>query len=122
MRTILVISFLFLSGCNLAHLTQDVGLASSGAIIGSTVSGPVGAASGAAIGSVVSTVLDPLNTQEETTTEVLNTIPEEDRAKVLKNQQMWETVESLGMWSLLIFVLFWLIPDPFTIIRRLLWK
>lgn len=120
MRTLILI--LFLSGCNLAHLTQDVGLSSSGAVIGSIASGPVGAASGAAIGSVVSTVLDPLNTQVESTTEVLEAIPEEDRAKVLKNRDMWETIESLGWYAGLIFVLFWLIPDPFTIIRRLLWK
>ena len=92
-----------------------------GAYVGAQVGGPTGAVIGAGVPAVTIEVLEPLNT-EETTTEILEVVPEADRANVLKNQQMWETIESLGYWSLLVFVLFWLIPDPFTIIRRLLMK
>ena len=79
---------------------------------------PLGSAVGAGVATVAVEILDPLETNRDDITN----IPEEDRADVLKNRDMWLAIESLGYWVIGIFVLIWLIPDPFTIFRRLLWK
>ena len=124
MRIIILCLSLLLSGCNLAHLAQSGSAASLGSLTGTLVTGgnPVGAAVGAGVATVTVEILDPLEVNKESTTDILESIPEEDRARVLIYKELWHTVESLGYWALGIFVLFWLIPDPFTIIRRLLMK
>ena len=124
MRIIILCLSLLLSGCNFAHLAQSGSAATIGSLAGTLVTGgtPLGSAVGAGVATVTVEILDPLEVNRESTTDILESIPEEDRAAVLKNKQIWHAVESLGMWALGIFVLFWLIPDPFTIIRRLLMK
>ena len=120
MRILILCLSLLLSGCNLAHLAQSGSAASLGSLTGTLVTGgnPVGAAVGAGVATVTVEILDPLEVNRDDITKV----PEEDRAAVLKNRDMWLAIESLGLWVLGIFVLIWLIPDPFTIIRRLLMK
>lgn len=118
-RIILTLTLtLLVYGCSVKTLTQN-GLASGGgALVTSLVtSNPAIIAGGAAASSVAVTVLDPLETQEETTTEILETIPEEDRVTYLKYQGLWELLETIGFWALGIFVIFWIIPDPITMVR-----
>ena len=118
MRIILCFCLLILSGCNFAHLAQSGGSASVGALVGGLTGNPVGAAVGAGVATVGVEILDPLETNKDKITD----IPEEDRAEVLKNRQLWMTIESLGWYAGIIFLLIWFIPDPFTIIRRLIWR
>ena len=119
MRILILCLSLLLSGCNFAHLAQSGSAATVGSLAGTLVTGSsLGSAAGAGIATVAVEILDPLEVNRDDITKV----PEEDRAAVLKNRDMWLAIESLGLWVLGIFVLIWLIPDPFTIIRRLLMK
>ena len=105
---IMIVAMFSLSGC-FASLSQDGILSTvssaSAAAVGTAVAGP---AVGLVVGAAAGVATDALIPDDDSID--LTEIPEEDRAAVLKHQQVWMALEHLGIWiigvgALVIFVL-----------------
>ncbi len=88
-------------------------LVATGAVIGATVSAavglpPLGVAAGTTLGAVVPAVTIP--DTEESTLEIIEAVPEEERASVLKYQAFWGFMESLGYYVAIGVGAFFFIP------------
>jgi len=101
-----ILIILFLSGCSQKILKDNISdVAATGASATCTLINPVvGFICGAATGIVVNNAI-PADESPD-----LSEIPEEQRAEVLKNQQMWKMIESLGVWAIGGIAAFFIIP------------
>jgi hypothetical protein len=101
-----ILIILFLSGCSQKIFKDNISdVAATGASATCTLINPVvGFVCGAATGIVVNNAI-PIDESPD-----LSEIPEEQRAEVLKNQQMWKMIESLGVWAIGGIAAFFIIP------------
>jgi len=101
-----ILVIIFLSGCSQKIIRDNISdIAASGASATCTLINPiVGFVCGAATGVIVNDALPPADGPD------LSEIPEAQRAEVLKNQQMWAMVESLGVWIIAIIGSFFMLP------------
>lgn len=101
-----ILIILFLSGCSQKIFKDNISdVAATGASATCTLINPVvGFICGAATGIVVNNAI-PVDESPD-----LSEIPEEQRAEVLKNQQMWKMIESLGVWAIGGIAAFFIIP------------
>ena len=101
-----ILIILFLSGCSQKIFKDNISdIAATGASATCTLINPVvGFVCGAATGVVVNNAI-PIDEGPN-----LSEIPEEQRAEVLKNQQMWKMIESLGVWAIGGIAAFFIIP------------
>jgi len=111
---------LLLSGC--AHLRDNISDA-AGVVTGVATTAATGNVyAGLAVGGATSAGVNLVTQPEESVADVIEQLPEEERAKVLKHEQTWEAVEELGMVlivaaAFVLIVLLWL-PPPQTWFRR----
>ena len=109
---VMMTTCLMLSGCLGSRVDfSDLGTA-AGSVIGAGASAAVGlpplavittTALGATAGAVLVDEPDSL-------TDVIDSVPEEERADVLKAHSMWEAIESLGWWIVMAVLAFFLLP------------
>ncbi len=90
-------------------------LVATGAVIGAGVAAvvgfpPWGVFAGATVGAVVPVVTIPDPSNDEITVEVLEAVPEEERASVLKYKAFYELLESLGYYVAIGVGAFFFIP------------
>ena len=112
MRWLAALALTFtLSGC-LSNISFSDLATTGGATIGAGVSTAAGLAP---LPVIASTVVGAgtgaiLVAEPESTVDILEALLEEERVEALKNQQMWEAIESLGWYAVLGIVAFFLIP------------
>jgi len=101
-----ILIILLLSGCSKNIIRDNLSdIAATGASATCTLINPVvGFVCGSATGALVNSVTPPEDNVD------LTDIPEEQRAEVLKNQQMWKMIESLGVWAIGGIAAFFIIP------------
>jgi len=103
---IVSIAVIFLLGCSSNAIKDNISdISATTATATCTLINPVvGIVCGTATGAIVNSVT-PIEEKLD-----LSEIPEEQRAEVLKNQQMWKMIESLGMWAIAGIAAFFIIP------------
>ena len=99
------------TGC-LSNFSLSDAATGGGAILGAAASVATGLPIAAVVTStaVGATAGSALVGQKESTLDVLEALPEEERASALKNQNMWEAIEGLGWYAMLGILGFFLIP------------
>ena len=112
MRWVVLFLTVFVASCSginstfqslTANTTASVAGVATSVLTGSPLAG---IAIGAGAGVAATEILPPSDTFADT----LEAIPEEERAAVLKNHDMWAAVESLGYYALLGVLAFILLP------------
>ena len=121
MRTMLTLLLLgLLTACTTPNGLNSTAASTTAAVVGTAVGGPiVGVVAGGAAG-VAADILTPSTT--ETETEVIETIPEEQRADVLKNRDIWMAIETLGVWIIVAFGAAWILPTPLSMLVNIFKK
>ena len=103
---------LTLSGC-LGNFSLSDLATGGGAVAGAGVSAalslePTLAVTSTVVGAIAGAAV--VGEQEETIVDVIDSVPEEQRADVLKAHSMWEAIESLGWWIVMAVLAFFLLP------------
>ena len=112
MRWLILTMFLTTSGCLGNFGLNDLatgGGAVAGAGLGAALSlEPTLAVTSTVIGAIAGAAV--VGPQETTIVDVIDSVPEEERADVLKAHDMWAAVESLGFWIIAAVLAFFLLP------------
>ena len=112
---------LLLSGCLTTNELLNTAATTSTATVASLAgaSTPVVALTTAGAGVITGVV----TSEPVTVDEAITALPPEQQVQVLKNEQIWHSVEKLGWWAIVIlggvFAFFWLVPSPGDFFRRL---
>ena len=104
--------FLTTSGC-LGNFSLSDLATGGGAVAGAGLSAalslePTLAVTSTVVGAIAGAAV--VGEQETTIVDVIDSIPEEERAAVLKAHDMWAAVESLGFWIIAAVLAFFLLP------------
>ena len=103
---------LMLSGC-LGNFSLSDLATGGGAVAGAGLSAalslePTLAVTSTVVGAIAGAAV--VGEQETTIVDAIESVPEEERADVLKAHSMWEAIESLGWWIVMAVLAFFLLP------------
>ena len=103
---------LTLSGC-LGNFSLSDLATGGGAVAGAGLSAalslePTLAVTSTVVGAIAGAAV--VGEQETTIVDAIESVPEEERADVLKAHSMWEAIESLGWWIVMAVLAFFLLP------------
>ena len=112
-----IIPMLLLTGClgnaSLSDLTTGAGAVAGAGISAAVGLPPVATIASTAVGAAAGSLAVA---ESESTADILEQLPEEERAAALRWQEVWQTIEGLGttvIWAVLAFFLLPLIVGYF---------